>query len=160
MSRASLASAGALGLVGALRLASDGLTDIDPAWADPLGGHWLRHAVRAPSDGSVAGDLNVRFFKVLAVPCGLGVAWFLNLLAAGSLAEADRRWASPAARWGAPLALFAVCTFIELEKAGRGLGIGLAPLLPGEIAAWNHAAHAASLVLGVLVARRLRYRAR
>jgi hypothetical protein len=153
--RTSFLLASGLAAIGLLRLMSDVLTDADPAWTHALDGHWLRHFVRAPSDGTWAGDLNVRWFKLLAIPCGLGVAWFLNLLAAGSLGAADAAWARR--RVPAVGALALVVTWIELEKSGRGLGVGF-QMLPGEHPAWNHVAHGVSALLGWTLARRLRWR--
>ena len=160
ISRPSLAVAGTLGILGLLRLATDMLTDARPHWASALDGTAYRYLVRAGTDGSLAGDLNVAWFKLLAIPCGVAVAWFLNLLLAGSLTAADRRWTSPRGRIFVLGSLAAICTLIEVEKATALLGLGLTGLLPGETPVGNHIAHAVSLVLGALLMTRLRYRPR
>lgn len=63
----SLFLAAALAAIGLLRLFSDFLTDIDPSWDSVLGDSPLRLVART-TDGSPLGNLNVQYFKVLAVP--------------------------------------------------------------------------------------------
>jgi hypothetical protein len=70
--RASFAVAGVLAIIGFMRLGSDMLTDVNATWAQGLDGSWLRYLVRSATDGTWAGDLNVQYFKILAVPCGVG----------------------------------------------------------------------------------------
>lgn len=63
ISRASFVSAGLLAVVGFMRLGSDMLTDANPSWASSLGDSWLRCLVRAASDGTLAGELDVQCFQ-------------------------------------------------------------------------------------------------
>jgi len=73
----SILLACAMAAVGVIRLFSDFLTDIDPTWVSSLGDSPLRYMART-TDGSLAGNLNVQYFKVLAIPCGLAVVFLLN----------------------------------------------------------------------------------
>lgn len=68
----TLLLAAAFATLGVLRLFCDFLTDIDPTWATVLGDSPLRFLSRA-TDGSLAGNLNVQYFKVMAIPCGMAV---------------------------------------------------------------------------------------
>ena len=156
--RTSLATAGTLGIVGLLRLASDMMTDARPDWATGLDGTAFRYLVRTASDGTIAGELSVAWFKVLAIPCGVAVAWFLNLLAAGSLGAAEWRWRSTRGRIFVLGFLAATVTLVEIEKGTGFLGLGLTGLLAGETALGNHVAHGLSLALGAVLMLRLRYR--
>ena len=90
----TLLLAAALAAIGVLRLSSDFLTDIDPTWATCLGDSPLRLLVRI-SDGSLAGDLNVQYFKVMAIPCGMALIFLVNAGLTGGVAAAERRWARP-----------------------------------------------------------------
>jgi len=94
--------AAALATLGVLRLLSDILTDIDPTWVAGLGESPLRLLVRT-TDGSLVGNLNTQYFKVMAIPCGL--------------AAAERRWASSRLRLRSIVARAAVRAFCEVEKA-------------------------------------------
>lgn len=158
ISRTSFLVAGFLGLVGLARLGSDYLTDINPAWTDALQHSWVRHAVRTASDGTVLADLNVQFFKILAVPCGISVAYYLNLVLAGGLRTGDRYWNTLRVRVLCVGSLLILCTLIEMEKATHLCGLGLAGLLPGESGWKNHLVHLASGALGWLLMTCLRYR--
>lgn len=82
-----------LAAIGLLRLFSDLLTDIDPTWVTILGDSSLRYLART-TDGSLAGDLNVQYFKVMAIPCGLAVIFLVSGGLTGVIAAAERRWAS------------------------------------------------------------------
>jgi ubiquinone/menaquinone biosynthesis C-methylase UbiE len=157
ISRPSFIAAGVLAAIGTLRLGSDYLTDVSPSWGASLAGTWLRYVVRTASDGTVAGDLNVQYFKLLAIPCGISVWFFLNLLLAGSLGAADRRWRTLAVRLFGVGSLFALCTGIEIEKATHVFGLGLAGLLEGERPVVNHALHGVGAALGFWLTGRLRY---
>jgi hypothetical protein len=158
ISRASFLVAGLLGLIGLARLGSDYLTDVNPTWVDALHHSWVRYVVRTASDGSFMANLNVQFFKVLAIPCGIAVAYYLNLVRAGGLRMADRSWQTPRARLLCVGSLWLLCTLIEVEKATHIFGLGLAGLLSGESAWKNHVVHFASAALGWLLMTRLRYR--
>jgi ubiquinone/menaquinone biosynthesis C-methylase UbiE len=157
ISRTSFIAAGVLSAIGMLRLGSDYLTDANPSWGASLAGSWSRYVVRTASDGTIAGDLNVQCFKLLAIPCGISVWFFLHLLLAGRLEAADRRWRTSAMRLFGVGSLFALCTGIEIEKATHVFGLGLAGLLEGERPLVNHALHAVSAALGFWLTGRLRY---
>jgi hypothetical protein len=154
----TLILAAILAAVGLLRLVSDLLTDIDPSWASWLDGSVLRYLVVRVSDGSLAGNLNMQYFKVLAIPCGLSVVFLLNAGLTGGVHAAIRRWADPWFCLSAIAALAALCTFCEIEKATHlfGLPTGLAQ---GERASLNHAAHAVGGVVAYGLSRVLRYTA-
>lgn len=145
-----------LAAVGLLRLGSDLLTDIDPTWASGLDGSPFRYLIVRVSDGSFVGDLNVQYFKVLAIPCGLSVVFLLNAGLTGGVEPAARRWANPRFRLTAIIALAAVCTFCEIEKATHlfNLPTGLAI---GERWWLNHVVHAVGGVGAYGLSRVLRY---
>ena len=146
----------ALAVVGLVRLASDLLTDVDPTWVSVLGKSPLRLLART-TDGSVAGDLNVQYFKVLAIPCGLAVLFLVNGGMTGGIPAAERRWARPRFRLTCIAALAALCTFCEIEKATHLLGLPTG-LVEGERAWLNHAIHAAGAILAYPMSLLLRYR--
>src|SRR5262245_51497858 len=73
----TLLLAGTLATLGMLRLCSDILTDIDPTLGSYLGDSPLRLLARR-TDGSLVGNLNTQYFKVMAIPCGLSVIFLLN----------------------------------------------------------------------------------
>ncbi|MCG8460334.1 MAG: hypothetical protein MI919_28970, partial [Holophagales bacterium] len=98
------------------------------------------------TDGSVAGNLNVQYFKVMAVPCGLAVNFLVNGGLTGGIAAAERRWASPRFRLTCIVALAVVCAFCEIEKATHLLGLPTG-LVEGERAWLNHVVHTAGAVL-------------
>lgn len=152
----SLLLAAGLAAIGLLRLFSDFLTDIDPTWVTVLGDSPLRYLART-TDGSVAGDLNVQYFKVMAIPCGLAVIFLVNGRLTGGIAAAERRWASRRFRLTCILALAAVCAFCEIEKATHLLGLPTG-LVEGERAWLNHVVHTAGGVLAYPLSSLLRYR--
>ncbi len=158
ISRSSFFIAGFMGIVGLARLGSDYLTDVNPNWVDALRHSWLRYVVRTASDGSVAANIDVQLFKLLAVPCGISVAFYLNLIRAGGLRTADRSWLAWRTRLFCVGSLLLLCSLIELEKATHVFGLGLTGLLSGEVAWKNHLIHLASAVLGWLLMMRLHYR--
>ena len=153
----SLLLATALAAIGVLRLFSDFLTDIDPTWVSVLGDSPLRLVART-TDGSPLGNLNVQYFKVLAVPCGLAVIFLVNAGLTGGIAAAERRWASPRFRLACILALAVVCAFCEIEKATHLLGLPTG-LVEGERAWLNHVVHTVGAVLSFPLSSQLRYRA-
>jgi hypothetical protein len=153
----SLILAAILATVGLLRLASDLLTDVDPGWASGLGQSPLRHLVRT-SDGSLAGNLNVQYFKVLAIPCGLSVVFLLNAGLTGGVPAAARRWADVRFRLAAIAGLAALCTFCEIEKATHLLGLPTG-LVKGERAWLNHVVHAVGGIVAYGLSCVLRYTA-
>jgi len=153
----SLLFAAALAAIGLLRLFSDFLTDIDPTWVSVLGDSPLRFLART-TDGSLAGNLNVQCFKVMAIPCGLAVVFLVNAGLTGGIAAAEQRWASPRFRLTCIVALAVVCAFCEIEKATHLLGLPTG-LVKGERAWLNHVVHTAGGVLSYPLSSLFRYRA-
>ena len=145
-----------LAALGLLRLFSDFLTDIDPTWISFAGDSPIRFLART-SDGSLAGDLNVQYFKVLAVPCGVAVIFLLNGGLTGGTAAAQRRWASPRFRLTCIVALAALCALCEVEKATHLLGLPTG-LVEGERAWLNHVVHTVGAVLSYPLSTLFRYR--
>lgn len=149
----SLLVASLLALLGAGRFASDLLTDANPKWIESIADTPLRYVVRAPSDGTLLGDLNVQWFKLLAVPCCIAGLYVLKRLLSKDLRATQQLWQMGIYRTSF-LALFALmCVVMELEKSYHLLGLQMAGQLDGERAWLNHAIHAASLVLGALLMR-------
>jgi hypothetical protein len=154
----SLVPAAALALLGLVRLASDLVTDVDPTWVTILGKSPVRLLART-TDGSLAGDLNMQYFKVMAVPCGLAVVFLVNGGLTGGITAAERRWASPWFRLTCIVALAALCTACEIEKATHMLGLPTG-ILKGERAWLNHVVHAIGAILAYPLSGVFRYRAR
>jgi hypothetical protein len=152
----SLLFAALLATVGVVRLFSDFLTDIDPTWVTVLGDSPLRLLARI-SDGSFAGDLNVQYFKVMAIPCGMALVFLVNGGLTDGIAAAERRWASPRFRLTCIVALAAVCALCEIEKASHLLGLPTG-LVRGERAWLNHVVHTAGGILAYPLSSLLRYR--
>lgn len=152
----TLVLAGVLAAIGLLRLGSDLLTDIDPTWASWLDGSPLRYLVVRVTDGSLVGNLNVQYFKVLAIPCGLSVVFLLNGGLTGGIQAAGRRWADPRFRLWVIVALAAVCACCEIEKATHLLGLPTG-LAIGERAWLNHVVHLVGGVVAYGLSRLLRY---
>jgi hypothetical protein len=148
----------ALAALGLLRLFGDFLTDIDPTWVSILGNSPMRLLART-TDGTLAGDLNVQYFKVMAVPCGLAVLFLINGGLTGGLAAAEQRWASPRFRLTCIVALAAVCAFCEVEKATHLLGLPTG-VVNGERAWLNHVVHTVGAVLSYPLSLLFRYRMR
>ena len=145
-----------LGLVGLLRYGSDIVSDVNPGWWESLDGTPFRYLVRAPSDGSLAGTLNVQFFKVLAIPAGIAWLYVFHRLAASDRRQAQRTWQSTSTRAIYLGCLMLAVTIMEVEKATHIFGLTMAGLLPGEKAWVNHLLHVGSAGLGFLLMRWLR----
>jgi hypothetical protein len=152
----SLVLAAALATIGLARLFSDFLTDIDPTWALCLGDSPLRFLARI-SDGSLAGDLNVQYFKVMAIPCGMAVIFLVNGCLTGGIAAAERRWARPRFRLTCIVALAVVCALCEVEKATHLLGLPTG-LVGGERAWLNHVVHVVGGIASYPLSSVFRYR--
>lgn len=144
--RRAVAIAVALVIIGVLRFASDTAHEFDPDYWQVLSGTPLRYLVRAPSDGSIAGDLNAQFFKLLSIPAGACLVWLGYRFGSGTLETKAKEFRDPVIRavWiGSFMAGF---TLIELEKQFHMLGMA-AMLLDGERAWLNHLTHVASAAL-------------
>ena len=152
----SLLLAAMLAGIGLLRLFSDLLTDIDPTWVSLLGDSPLRLLARI-TDGSLAGNINVQYFKVMAIPCGMAILFLINGGLTGGIAAAERRWASPRFRLTCIVALAAVCAFCEIEKSTHLLGLPTG-LAEGEKAWLNHVVHNVGGILSYPLSSLFRYR--
>ena len=152
----SLLLAAVLAAIGLARLFSDFLTDIDPTWALCLGDSPIRFLART-TDGSLAGDLNVQYFKVMAIPCGLAVIFLVNGGLTGGIAAAERRWASRGFRLTCIIALAVVCAFCEVEKATHLLGLPTG-LVMGERMWLNHVVHSVGGIVSYPLSSLFRYR--
>ncbi len=150
--------AATLATIGVCRLFSDMLTDIDPTWIAWAGDSPFRFLART-TDGSLAGDINVQYFKVMAVPCGLAVIFLLNGGLTGGIAAAERRWARRRFRLTCIVVLAAVCALCEVEKATHLLGLPTG-LAEGERAWLNHMVHSVGAVLSYPLSSLFRYRIR
>ena len=152
----SLLLAVVLAVIGVARLFSDFLTDIDPTWATFLDGSPLRFLVRT-TDGSLLGNLNTQYFKVMAIPCGLAVIFLVNAGLTGGIAAAERRWASRRFRLTCIVALAAICAFCEVEKATHLIGLPTG-LIEGEVSWLNHVVHNVGGALAYPLSALFRYR--
>jgi len=152
----TLILAAILASVGLLRLTGDLLTDVDPSWASWLDGSPLRYLIVRMTDGSLAGNLTVQYFKVLAIPCGLSVVFLLNAGLTGGIQVAARRWADARFRLAAIAALAVFCTVCEIEKATHLLGLPTG-LVRGERAWLNHVVQAVGGVVAYGLSGVLRY---
>jgi hypothetical protein len=142
----------AVGLVviGALRFLTDTLHEFNPNYWQPLAGTPLRYLVRAPSDGTLLGDLNAQFFKLLAIPAGLSLVWLGKRFGSGTLEAKAAEFRDPVIRAVWIASFLAGFTLIELEKQYDLLGMGTV-LVAGERPWLNHLTHLASAVLAWFV---------
>jgi hypothetical protein len=132
------------------------LTDAFPNWYLRLDGTFLRYLVRAPSDGTLWGDINAQYFKVLAVPCGIAGLYLIHRLLSADLREADRKWHSAGYQAFYVIGLWLTFTIMEIEKTTHIMGLRMAGLLVGENLWLNHGLHIVSALLGWLYIRRLK----
>lgn len=144
--RASVAIAAILVTIGALRFVTDTLHEFNPEYWRPLAGTPLRYLVRAPSDGSLLGDLNAQFFKLLSIPAGLSLVWLSHRFGSGLRSAKAERFRDPLIRAIWIFSFAAGFTLIELEKQYDLLGMGTV-LVAGEQPWLNHLTHLASAVL-------------
>lgn len=148
--RRAVAIAAALVGIGALRFATDTLHEFDHDYWQALAGTPLRYLVRAPSDGSLFGDLNAQFFKLLSIPTGLALVWLGYRFGSGTLEHKAESFRDPAIRAIWISSFFAGFTLIELEKQYHLLGMGTV-LVAGERPWLNHLTHLASAALAWFV---------
>lgn len=154
--RASVGLAAGLVLIGVLRFITDTWHEFNPEYWRSFAGTPLRYLVRAPSDGSLAGNLNAQFFKLLAVPAGLSGVWLAYRFGSGTLETKAQAFRDPVIRavWiGACLAGF---TLIELDKQYDLFGMGTV-MVAGERAGLNHLAHLLGAAGAWLLTGRLRF---
>jgi hypothetical protein len=154
--RVSVGIAVTLVVIGALRFMTDSLHEVNPNYWQSLVGTPLRYLVRAPSDGTLAGDLNAQFFKVLSIPTLLCALWLSRRFGSGSLANKAAEFRDPIVRsvWiGSCLFGF---TMIELEKQFHMFGMATL-LLEGERSWLNHATHLVSAALAWFITGALRF---
>lgn len=150
-------------LVGCWRFASDVVLDArskDPQYLAWLATSPLRYVVRGPSDGTLLGDLNTQWFKVLSIPCAMAFVYLWHRQRLGSLragaAHFGQRWVR--ALWVG--VFFVAFTLIEVEKQFQvfvWLGMKTAPMQPGESFWLNHLAHVISATLAWLLVARLSF---
>lgn len=141
--RVSVVVALVLVAIGMLRLVTDSLHEAWPDYWRSLDGTVWRYLVRAPSDGTVWGDLNARFFKVLSIPTGAGLVFLGYRFGSGTLEQLRDGFRDPLVRtiW---IGVFAAgFTVIELEKAYHVFGMAT-HLLAGEVSWMNHLTHGVS----------------
>jgi len=154
--RVSVGIAVTLVVIGALRFMTDTWHEANPNYWQSLVGTPLRYLVRAPSDGTLAGDLNAQFFKLLSIPSLLGALWLSRRFGSGLLANKAAEFRDPIVRsvWiGACLFGF---TMIELEKQFHMFGMNTL-LLAGERSWLNHVTHLVSAVVAWFATGALRF---
>ncbi len=144
--RISLAVALSLVFIGVFRLITDSLHEAWPDYWRALDGTVWRYLVRAPSDGTWAGHLNARWFKLLSIPTGAGLVFLGYRFGSGTLDQLRDGFRDKTVRlvW---IGVFAAgFTVIEIEKATHVFGMAT-HLLAGEVSWMNHVAHVISAVL-------------
>ena len=156
---ASVAFAVLLVLVGIWRYHSDVQLDLhrdDPAYLEYLQRHPLRYLMRGPSDGTLLGDLNTQWFKVLSIPCAMALLYLWFRRRYGTLREGGYRFGQ---RWVRVLwisTFFVAFTLMEIEKEFGLLG-NMARMQEGERFWLNHLAHVVSAGLAWLLVSRLSF---
>jgi hypothetical protein len=152
---ASVVGAILLVLIGVWRYASDLLGDAhrdDPAYWARIASSPVRYFVRAPSDGTLWGDLNTQWFKVLSIPCAMALVYLWHRRRFGSLREGAFHFRQPWVR-GLWIGTFWVAfTLIEVEKRFQLFGTRTAGIHPGETFTLNQVAHLISAALAWVVA--------
>ncbi|MCH9680997.1 MAG: hypothetical protein K0V04_06165 [Deltaproteobacteria bacterium] len=144
--RISIVVALLLVAIGIFRLITDSLHEGWPNYWRSLDGTLWRYLVRAPSDGTLWGDLNARFFKVLSIPTGAGLVFLGYRFGSGTLPQLQLGFRDLMVRsvW---IGVFAAgFTVIEIEKAYHVFGMAT-HLLEGEVSWMNHVTHAVSAAL-------------
>ncbi len=144
--RSSLWFATGLLLVGSLRFATDTLHELDPDYWRVLEGTVLRYFVRAPSDGTWAGDLNAQWFKLLAVPCGMSLIYLRTRFGPGTVEDRTAEFRDIAVRGVWVFVWLAGFTFLELQKQYQFAG-HRTHLVRGEVTGLNHLAHGVSAIV-------------
>jgi hypothetical protein len=148
--RLSVTVAILLVIIGAFRFATDTLHEFNPNYWRALEGTPFRYLVRAPSDGTMPGDLNAQFFKILSVPAGLSLVWLCFRFGSGTLEQKAENFRDLTGRGIWIFSYLAGFTLIELEKSYHFLHMS-AMLVTGERGWVNHVVHVASAVLAWLI---------
>ena len=151
-----MAIALALLTIGVLRFITDTLHELDPNYWRALAGTPLRYLVRAPSDGTLLGDLNAQFFKLLSIPTGLSLVWLAHRFGSGTLEHKAQAFRDPVIRAVWIASFFAGFTLIELEKQYDLLGMGTV-LVEGELPWLNHLVHLISAAAAWLLTGALKF---
>ncbi|TPV94475.1 MAG: hypothetical protein B7733_15065 [Myxococcales bacterium FL481] len=154
--RASLILTVSLVTIGVLRFASDSLHDIEPDYWHNFHDSGLRYVIRAPSDGTWLGDLNAQWFKLLAMPAAISLAYLRSRFDSGTAAEQTDEFRDLAVRGVWLVVFLAGFTLVELEKQFGTAGFG-ARLVAGEDAYLNHAAHGIGTVVAWWLSARLTF---
>jgi hypothetical protein len=140
-------------LIGVMRYASD----LDRDYWRRFEGTPLRYVIRAPTDGSVAGGLNVQFFKLLSIPCAMALVYLWFRRRFGTLREGAFRFGQTWVKvlW---ISTFFVAFFlIEVEKQFNVLGTKTARMYEGETFLMNNVVHVLSAGLAWLLVSRLSF---
>lgn len=156
---ASVAFALLLVLVGTWRYHSDVQLDLhrdDPAYVEWLQTHPLRYLMRGPSDGTLLGDMNTQWFKVLSIPCAMSLVYLWFRRRYGTPQEGGRRFGQTWVRALWISTFFVAFTLMEIEKEFGLLG-NMARMQAGERFWLNHLAHVLSASLAWLLASRLSF---
>lgn len=149
-----MAVAATLVVVGLARLVTDTLHEVDGEYWMAAQDSCVRYLIRAPSDGTWAGNLNAQWFKILSIPAGISLIFLRNRFGPGEAATSEeefRDWAVRGVWIGAFLAGF---TFLELQKQFGDLA-----LVAGEDARTNHMVHGLSAVLAWTLSGRFTFEA-
>ena len=148
----SVAIAAGLVVVGVVRMATDTMHELDPDYWSAVAGSPVRYLIRAPSDGTFAGDLNAQWFKIFSIPAGVSLIFLRNRFGSGEISvrqEEFRDWAVRGVWIGVFLAGF---TVLELQKQFGGL-----VLVAGEQARMNHAVHLLSAAVAWFLSSRFTF---
>lgn len=159
----SVAVALLLTLIGCWRFASDVALDArskDPGYLEWLKTSSLRYVVRGPSDGTLWGDLNTQWFKVLSIPCAMALVYLWHRRRLGSLRAGEAHFSQPWVRALWIGIFFVAFTLIEVEKQFQlfaWFGLKTAAMQPGESFWLNHVAHVLSAGLAWFLVSRLSF---
>ena len=160
---ASVAVAVLFTLIGCWRFASDVVLDArskEPGYREWRERSVLRYVTRGDSDGTLLGDLNTQWFKVLSIPCAMSLVYLWHRRRLGSLRAGEAHFSQPWVRKLWIGIFFTAFTLIEVEKQFQlfdKLGMRTAPMQKGENFWLNHVAHLLSAGLAWLLVSRLSF---
>ena len=152
--RTSVVVAATLVVVGLARLVTDTLHEFDAEYWRVAQDSCVRYLIRAPSDGTWAGDLNAQWFKVLSIPAGISLIFLRNRYGSGEAATSEDEFRDWAVRGVWIGAFFVGFTFLELQKQ-----FGDLVLVAGEDARTNHVVHCLSSVAAWVLSGRFTFEA-